>query len=264
MVSRDDAALAAWEPAAGQPPDGTREGAWVAWAGWDGLLEPDLPSPGERVVVVSAHPDDDVLAVGGTLQRLGRRGCELVLVCASDGEASHPASPTTTPDALAVRRAGELAAAVGRLGLARSERVRLHLPDSRLGDHSTDIADRLAAYVVGAALVVAPWTGDGHPDHEACGWAAAAAGERLQRGGRPRLWEYPVWAWHWIAPASGALPWPHARGVRLTSNEQRAKAAAIECFGSQLRALSDHPADAAVLPADVLAHFTRPVEVVFQ
>jgi len=241
----------------------TAESVWRAWRGMGGLPEPSLPAAGERVVVVSAHPDDDVLAVGGLLHRLSRRGCELVLVRASDGEASHPGSPTLGPEQLAAARRQELAHALAELGHSGAERVSLGLPDSRVGERPDELVRGLVPRLAGAALVLAPWSGDGHPDHEACGRAARTVVGDV-------LWEYPVWAWHWARPpgdpATGPgapLPWQRAARLRLSGAEQRVKAAAIGCFRTQVAPLSDDPADAVVLPADVLAHFDRPYEVVF-
>ncbi len=45
---------------------------------------------GGRVVVVSAHPDDETLAIGGLLQSLHRAGAGLEMVIATDGEAAFP------------------------------------------------------------------------------------------------------------------------------------------------------------------------------
>ena len=68
-------AEAAWRPvAAGQP-----------WPGWP------LDLAGRtRLVVCAAHPDDEVLGVGGLLALLAAAGAQLHLLAATDGEASHP------------------------------------------------------------------------------------------------------------------------------------------------------------------------------
>ncbi len=257
-------------PRAGHHPGATDERRWRSWDGWARLRDAKLPGPGARVVVLAAHPDDEVLAIGGLLVRLAERGCDLLLVSATDGEASHPGSPSVTAPELAERRGRELDAALTELGHAGSERVHLHLPDSALAEHEVELADRLESHLGGAALVLAPWRRDGHPDHDACGRAAAAATRELARVGAavgvaarpPVLWEFPIWAWHWADPEADHLPWTRARAVRLDPHERLAKQQAIGCFGSQLHPLGDDPADAAVLPPAVLAHFERELEVV--
>ncbi|MYS00504.1 MULTISPECIES: PIG-L family deacetylase, partial [unclassified Streptomyces] len=70
---------------------GTDEGVWETWPGWESLPEFTLPPPG-RVVVVAAHPDDEVLGLGGTIARLAAAGHGLTVVSVTDGEGSHPHS----------------------------------------------------------------------------------------------------------------------------------------------------------------------------
>jgi hypothetical protein len=57
--------------------------------------------------------------------------------------------------------------------------------------------------VVPGDLCLATWRGDGHPDHEAVGRAAA----RAARFVGATLWEFPVWAWHWARPGAIEVPW---------------------------------------------------------
>ena len=102
-------------------------------------------------------------------------------------------------------------------------------------------------------VVVAPWRGDAHPDHEAVGQVAAdVAGTLL---------EYPIWMWHWATVGDPRVPWSRLRAVAVP--DRAAKARAIDAFDTQVRPLGPQPADAAVLPPHVVAHFLRPFEVVF-
>lgn len=255
---------------AGHHPGATPERRWREWDGWTTLPAPRLPEPGARVVVLAAHPDDEVLGVGGLLTRLAERGCDLLFVTATDGEASHPGSVTTTAAELVDSRALEHEAALAVLGHGGAERMRLHLPDSDVARRERELTDRLQLVLADADLTLAPWSGDGHPDHEACGRAARRAHGELAaawsavagRGPAPKVWEYPVWAWHWAEPGSDGLPWRRARTVRLDPHEQLAKRAAVGCFVSQSEALGPAAADVAVLPAAVRAHFDRPYEIV--
>ncbi len=269
--------VSATSPQAGDHAGATDEAHWQAWSGWDALPEVELPPRRARVVVLAAHPDDEVLAVGGLLARLADRGCDLLLVAATDGEASHLGRTEGTNEGTADsggtvefgdRRARELDAARTELGLGHAERVRLHLPDTDLPTYEGELTGRLESLLGGAALVLAPWRADAHPDHDAAGRAAAEAVRELAAvttavGGAtapPVLWEYPVWAWHWSRPDADDLPWSRARVLRLDPHERLAKQQAIGCFTSQLE---PRPAEPPVLPPAVLAHFERSVEVVF-
>jgi hypothetical protein len=85
-------------------------------------------------------------------------------------------------------RRSELRRATSHLGLASP--TSLGLPDGTLCDHETGLADTLGALLSElrpGAWCAATWRGDGHPDHEAVGRAAAVA---AQRAGA-KLLEYP-------------------------------------------------------------------------
>ena len=217
-----------------------------------------LPSGG-WALVVAPHPDDEVLACGGLMMALSRRGVGLVVVAVTDGEASHPGSAAIRPDRLAARRRQEAVLADARLGVT-PRRPWLRLPDGGVPDREAWLSATLGELLSGPAaprLCIAPFPGDGHPDHEACGRAAAVAATRR---GAP-LVTYPVWAWHWARPGDRRLPLAGARALRLDRAQRTAKAAAIAAHRSQLRPLGPDRADGPVLTEGVLAHFARPFEV---
>lgn len=238
--------------------DGTPEAAWAAWTDLAAL--PELDTAGwQRITVVAAHPDDDVLAAGGTLAGLAGAGVAVRLVAVTDGEASHRGNPWVDPAALAARRTAETGAALEALGLAGAEVVRLRFPDSGLAEAEGRLAGRLAELVADADACLAPWRGDRHPDHEAAGRAAAAA--LAARGGT--LLEFPIWAWHWARPADPRVPWQKAVRVPLDEGRRARKNQAVSCFGSQLHPQGPDPTDLPILPPDEIAHFTRTSEVFF-
>ncbi|WP_030805340.1 PIG-L deacetylase family protein [Streptomyces sp. NRRL F-2799] len=237
---------------------GTDEREWRAWGGWDRMPEYALPAAG-RVVVVAAHPDDEVLGVGGTLARLAAAGVALTVVSVTDGEGSHPGSTRLAPDRLAELRAVELRDALVELGAEEAEVVRLRLPDTGVARHEDRLTGELAALLPDAALCLAPWTQDVHGDHEAAGRAALAASRAVSVSCRL----YPVWLWHWARPGDARVPWQRAARIVLSPEVQARKRAAVDRFVTQIRPLGDAPQDAAVLPPDEVAHHLRGWEVVF-
>lgn len=242
---------------------GTSETHWLPWLAGLGApraVPPAVPAGRTpRVVVVVAHPDDEVLGAGGLLHGLARNGWQVDVVWATDGEGSHPGSTVLAPAELARRRRAESTEARALLGLDGTT-TWLGLPDSGLLAHEPDVtaaADE-ALRRGPVDLVVAPWREDGHPDHEVCGRAAATA---AADHGVP-LWEVPVWAWHWGEADVLGPRWPHARLVPLDEDARAAKAAAVDAFVTQVRPLGPDAADRAVLPPEVLVRFARDVEVV--
>lgn len=262
---------------------GTSEAVW-ATSGAAAL--PALPLDHEELasrafIVLAAHPDDETLGAGGLLARLRAVGATVRVLLCTAGEASHPGSPTTTPEQLAAVRLQEFGGAMTQL-LGDREWQCLGLPDGKLADHREQIraavreavseVSTASGAVAGNVVLVAPFRSDGHTDHDVLGSVAAdfSAAEGCA------LLEYPIWYWLWAAPdapvstgdpadpASAAGPagaaWRGWFRLPLTPAEQRAKAAAMAAHKSQVQPLSGLPGDEVLLPAAFLAHFERPWE----
>lgn len=255
------------QPGSGRPPvyanpiqaPGTEESHWRDWYAWREFPQVQLPEEG-RVVVVAAHPDDEVLGVGGTIALLADAGVAITVVSVTDGERFHAESKAVTTRRLADLRAAELRDALNELGAGAADVVRLRVPDTDVAFHEDEVITQLRPLLRGAALCLAPWIGDVHGDHEAAGRAALAA---TREESVPCLM-YPVWMWHWGHPGDPRVPWPSAQSVPLPETAQARKRAAVQRFRTQLEPLGPAPADAAVLSPGEIAHHLRPVEVVFE
>ncbi len=242
------------------------------WAAGGLTALPELPLDGEELagttfIVLAAHPDDESLGAGGLIARLHARGAKVTFLLCTAGEASHPGSPTTTPDRLAAVRLEEFSAALasllpGTAGPAPDWRY-LGLPDGNLAGHREQIRSALAEAAAtcgetsGRIIVVAPYRHDGHTDHETLG--SVAAGFCASRG--YGLLEYPIWYWLWADPEDPAdEAWRAWVRLPLSPAEQRAKAAAMASHASQTRALSALPGDEVLLTPAFLEHFGHPWE----
>lgn len=218
-------------------------------------LDRPLVGSGGRVLVVAAHPDDEALGLGGTIQRLLAARLEVTVVVATDGEAAY--GDAVASETLAATRRAELAAGLAVLGV-RHPACLLGLPDGHLAGCATALRAALARQCPAPSVVLAPWTADPHPDHRAAGRAAR---EHAARVGCP-LWEYPIWMRHWTDPDDEIVPVANRlRVLRLTAAEQSVKDAAVARHVSQLR--GPVPGVGPVLPDHVLAHFTDGLEPLF-
>ncbi|MGY5135785.1 PIG-L deacetylase family protein, partial [Streptomyces nigrescens] len=109
---------------------GTPEADWASWPALDRL--PAVPLPAGPVVVVAAHPDDEVLGFGGTMAALAAHGTDVQVLSVTDGEGSHPGSTRLTAARRAEVRAAELRDALGDLGLPSLRPQRLRIPDTQV------------------------------------------------------------------------------------------------------------------------------------
>ncbi|GAA1344832.1 bifunctional PIG-L family deacetylase/class I SAM-dependent methyltransferase [Arthrobacter roseus] len=237
----------------------TAEADWLKSPRISGMLALDIDwTSVEKLIVVAAHPDDETLGAAGLLQRATSHNVAIDVIVATLGENSHPFSPTHTPKQLAVRRAVEFEDAVTVLAPLAHHRV-LDLPDGQLAEHFSQLEHELtAAAGVGgtSTVIVAPWSADGHTDHDAVGAAAAKAAAATGSV----LLEYPIWWWHWGSPTDDRMAWPALRKLELRENEQTLKAVAISKHTTQMSPLSDAVGDETLLSSALISHFERSFE----
>lgn len=206
----------------------------------DPMIQLNL-QPGEVVLAVVAHPDDETLAMGSVVAELVRRGVAVHLVSLSRGEAALRHVGREVPG-LGRRRQAELRSAGVALG-ARSATA-LSWPDGCLEQNLEELERVVMALVVEhrPRCLLTLWQQDPHPDHRAAARAATAAARTCGVA----VAELPLWAVHWIDPGTvtGEL-------VRLLVTPQAiaAKQRALAAYVSQTAPLADDVEP--VLPAAV-------------
>jgi LmbE family N-acetylglucosaminyl deacetylase len=237
--------------------EGTAETAWRGSPWLAGLPQRPLDAllgDARRLVVVSPHPDDEVLGCGGLMAHACQRGLHVRVVAVTDGEACYPGDAYWTPQRLRAVRRSERQAALGELGVDASV-LALGIADGAVGAEQARLQRSLADLLRAGDCVLTTWRADGHPDHEATASAVLAA---AAVHGLPVI-EFPVWAWHWLPVDGNGAPQGAAR-YALADGLWQAKQRALACFASQLG--SSQPAMAGpILPPHVLARFQRRFEV---
>ncbi|MDO4917691.1 MAG: PIG-L family deacetylase [Rothia sp. (in: high G+C Gram-positive bacteria)] len=237
---------------------GTSETLW-AESGVSELpaLSPDFLTRFHHAIVVIAHPDDEVLGCALLLAELARTDVEVDILLCTDGENSHPNSPTHSAAQLAARRHQEFAALTRSIfgDSARVHSTALHLRDSGLEAHQVELEtalDDLVQAAEGSTLIIAPYRHDGHCDHDVAGAVAVAVAHEHHC----HLLEYPIWYWHWATPAD--LQW--RSWVRFAPQPHASKADWWKLYPSQFLALSELPGDEPIIHDSFRAHFDRPFE----
>lgn len=219
----------------------------------------------EPFLVLSPHPDDETLGLGGLIACAAAAGNPAHVAILTDGTGSHPNSTLYPAATLAALRRLETAAAVACLGLPAGRVTHLDYPDTRApveGQAFAEAVDRLVALVldVEAATVFLTWERDPHCDH-----AAAALMARALRDALPAvaLWFYPIWGWHLDAAAT--LDDPDPEGFRLDiAPWLPAKTRAIAAYASQMTDLIADDPGGFRFTEETLAPFLQPVETVFR
>jgi LmbE family N-acetylglucosaminyl deacetylase len=240
--------------------NGTLEATWQNSGRLSSLPEVDtaiLVPPGARAVIVSPHPDDEVLGTGGLLAQLSDLGRKVLIIAVTDGTASHPDSPEWPTARLAETRPQETRDALQRLHMRHVALVRLHLPDGGGETFESELEEALKALLEPGDIVFGTWRFDGHPDHESVGRAVTTVAGALDL---PFV-EVPVWTWHWATPEDSRVPWSRARRIVLDAPTLARKVHAVQAFRSQIEA-DDSTGRSPILPDHVIERLTRPYEVV--
>ncbi len=166
------------------------DGAWPVLLATRSLLgqRPVIGLPhAKRVLVVAAHPDDEVIGCGGTVRLLADAGATITAVYATSGDAS--IGSDRTAEELAELREAEARAGAAVIGATRTTFLRL--PDGGLADRSDDLVAALTTVIDAEApdVVLAPWRWDDHPDHRAIMAALCSSGlpDDLE------VWTYECW-----------------------------------------------------------------------
>lgn len=201
------------------------------------LGQPGAVAP--RLLVLLAHPDDEVLALGGRLEHLGGSR----FLCITDGVpqdgADMRAHGFSTPAAYHAARRAELFAALALAGLPASCAGELRLAegatvsDQQAAHHlprlARAIADEIRSFQPDAILTH-PYEG-GHPDHDACAFAVWA-GHRLAGGGVPIL-EAPFYHAGPSGMETGCFLGEPGVARPLSPEQQENKRLRLACFASQ-------------------------------
>lgn len=165
------------------------------WTWKDREARRDAP----RVLVFSPHPDDEVIACGGTIARLTAEGGRVGVVFATDGAMSHSAvlgiHTDPTPAELRVVRREEARMAAKAMGLDKEAVRFLDYPDTRLADHlpefRRDVLEILREHRTVTEVYIPHEVRELNADHRLTGETVVSALAEL--GLTPAVYRYVVW-----------------------------------------------------------------------
>ena len=200
------------------------------------FTDPTRPPLQDRVAIVVAHPDDEVLGCGSLIARL--RDCRLIHVtdgAPRGGDDAHRHG-FADPAAYARARSEEVAAALAAAGRSDIAARTLGVSDQGAAHDLVGIARRLMPLLADRDLVLTHAYEGGHPDHDATAFAVWAAVTLLARASdAPAIVELPFYRagpdGEWIRQS-----FANPEGVvvlALTPAEQAVKRAMLDAHASQ-------------------------------
>jgi LmbE family N-acetylglucosaminyl deacetylase len=203
---------------------------------------PDPLAGADRLLVASAHPDDETLGAGRLVA--GFAG-PAVAITVTAGERCLVGEDVDAVE-IGVRRIAEWRSAVDALGAEALDTHRW--PDGTLDRHQAEVARLLVRLAQPGDVLLVPWRHDPDRDHRALGRAAVEAGAVAG----VRVVEYPVWAPYLRTPHEVA-----ATGQALVPVDTDAEAEAQwrRALGEYLSQIEPWlPGWAPLVPADLVQH----------
>ena len=205
----------------------------------------------DRVLVIAAHPDDEVLGCGGTVARLAQEGHPVHIAIMAEGITSRHAQRDQA-DAKQLSRLHQQAhAAAAKMG-AQDVQL-LKLPDNRLDTVPLlDVVKLVEGLVekLSPQVIYTHHSSDLNVDHGLINRAVLTATRPMAGGSVNEIYSFEVpssteWSFHQLAP-------PFRPNVFIEiADTLETKIAAMACYDSEIRD-SPHPRSPDVLRAIAL------------
>jgi len=144
--------------------------------------------PHARVLVLAAHPDDEIIGSGGTAAHLCQNRRAVRTLIATAGEFLHV--PDRQPVEVAELRRDDAIRAARVLGTPPP--VFLGFKDGTLPESLTELSAAISSHIdeFRPDAIYAPWLLDAHTDHQALARALSLADVPAET----EVWGYEVWA----------------------------------------------------------------------
>ena len=179
-----------------------------------------------NVIIISPHPDDLEIGMGGTAAKLIESGVKVISFVVTDGRRSTSVYGLGEEE-MAKLRESEVREAVGIIGL--DYLIQLGLSDMKSDDnianYKSALTEALQRFKPEEIYMPHPEI-DKHPTHQAVSTAALETIKAMDAGEmtvKPRIWCYEVWT-----------PFPSYDRIEDISLQMHVKTAAIDAHRSQI------------------------------
>jgi LmbE family N-acetylglucosaminyl deacetylase len=214
------------------------------------------------ILIISPHPDDEILGLGGIILQILQKGGKANLVYLTDGEGS---GVWPDKDEIKNQRISLSEKASLQLGLSPKDIIHLHLPDGEVpypGQAGFDKAvqnirqliEKLKPDATFATHILDYWPFD----HVACAHIASEAVNKSEH--KTQLWYYWVWAWYNLRPWQ-LLKIKFRKLNRIDIKEQIPQKRALMAIYLDSLTRNGKPWSG-ILPKSLVEAFSLPVEII--
>lgn len=224
-----------------------------------------------KLVVFAPHPDDEVIACGGTILKRISEGFDVRIVFLTDGSQSHAAvlgiETEPTPEELIQIRKQEAKEAAELMGVASKNLYFLGAQDTKLAESETIVRDRIRTFLLEVGMIdeiYIPHLLELHRDHCVTNSIVTSIIRELEIN--TKVFQYVVWnesterdigfSLRDNRPASKGMKSSFGRRVEVdVSGFVRKKLEALKAHRSQLELISPHQ-HRAIIPESFLERLT--------
>ena len=182
-----------------------------------------------KVLILSPHPDDEVIGCAGLVQKLLEQHKEVYVLMVTDGESAWDSSLIDSNELIAKRKALMLSAA-DIIGLPHEQYIHLGWPDGKLIEmaHNPEKQQELARMIdsIKPSMILLPHPYEISEDHNALNVALCNS----LKINNYKMGIFYYWV-HSIRPLRGfLLGWKKSFIIRLNKNEYQKKRLALDAY----------------------------------
>lgn len=146
----------------------------------------------EKILIISPHPDDEILGCGGLMANMVEENKKVLLVLLTKGENSHFDSPFISKDLLKEERVKLTQKAASKIKLPIENITFLDFKDGNINDKDSEIIKlELLINSIKPDAVFVPYHFEGNKDHE----TTSIIVKSITKNTPIHLIEYCVWFW---------------------------------------------------------------------
>jgi LmbE family N-acetylglucosaminyl deacetylase len=205
----------------------------------------------KTILVIAAHPDDEIIGLGGTLAKHVNQGDQVSVVILGDGKSSRKTSYQPLADEIVALSVDETTAALKTLGVKKF--FKEALPDNRFDSLTLlEVVKIVSGYMakIKPEIVYTHHFGDLNVDHQVCAQAVITSARPIEHSFVKEIRMFETLSSTEMAGFELKSLFLPNLFIDITQ-ELKTKIAAMACYKSELRAFP-HPRSLKAIEANAL------------